>query len=465
MKGYGFLREHSKVLNWCLRILDFTVLLGAALLSYWVVLDWWPMPLHYVLAIGLALFLSLAVYPAFSLYRAWRGIPRVDEFKTIVFALGSLFIMLAVLAFLTKTSESYSRLWFGVWLCGAITGMALFRLSLRSFLDYIREQGFNQRKIVIVGEGELSQKVAAQIQASPWYGLEVLGFFGDFQSLNNDVLRSRLNVLGTTDDLATYVEENSVDQVWLALSLDRAGTIREVLDGLKTSTVDVRYVPDIFSFSLLNHSMTEIAGMPVLNISSTPMEGSNRVLKAVEDRMLAFFIVLFVSPLMLLIAAAIKLSSPGPVFYRQQRVSWNGGTFEMMKFRTMPVDVEKSGVEWGGSHKKQTFPLGKFLRKTSLDELPQFLNVLMGQMSIVGPRPERPQFVAQFKHEIPGYMQKHMVKAGITGWAQINGWRGDTDLKKRIEHDLYYIENWSLWFDLKIIILTVFKGLIHKNAY
>jgi putative colanic acid biosynthesis UDP-glucose lipid carrier transferase len=174
---------------------------------------------------------------------------------------------------------------------------------------------------------------------------------------------------------------------------------------------------------------------------------------------------LLISPILMLVSIGVKLSSRGPIFYRQERVGWSGKPFEMLKFRSMPVNVEQHGVQWGGAQKKQTTKFGAFIRRTSLDELPQFINVLKGDMSIVGPRPERTVFVDQFKHEIPGYMQKHMVKAGITGWAQINGWRGDTDLSKRIECDLWYIGNWSLWLDLRIIFLTIFKGFISKHAY
>jgi putative colanic acid biosynthesis UDP-glucose lipid carrier transferase len=212
--------------------------------------------------------------------------------------------------------------------------------------------------------------------------------------------------------------------------------------------------------------VTEFAGLPVVNVSVSPMEGPNWLIKRVEDAMFSLAILVLISPLLLAIAIGVKLSSPGPVFYRQERVGWNGRPFEMLKFRSMPVDTEnETGPVWAkrGEHRATGF--GAFLRRTSLDELPQFINVLRGEMSIVGPRPERPVFVEKFKDEIPDYMKKHLVKAGITGWAQINGWRGDTDLEKRIEYDLYYIENWSLWFDIKIILLTLIKGFVHKNAY
>jgi putative colanic acid biosynthesis UDP-glucose lipid carrier transferase len=229
---------------------------------------------------------------------------------------------------------------------------------------------------------------------------------------------------------------------------------------------DIRLIPDLFGFHLINHSISSIAGMPVINLSVTPMDGLNRWIKAAEDKILALAILLVSSPLLLLIGIAVKATSKGPVLYTQERLSWNGMRFRMYKFRTMPLDAEAStGPIWASGLEGRATPVGSFLRRTSLDELPQFWNVLKGDMSIVGPRPERPVFVEQFRDQIPGYMQKHMVKGGITGWAQINGWRGDTDLQKRIEYDLYYIDNWSLWLDLKIMILTIFKGLVHPHAY
>jgi putative colanic acid biosynthesis UDP-glucose lipid carrier transferase len=211
--------------------------------------------------------------------------------------------------------------------------------------------------------------------------------------------------------------------------------------------------------------VSEVLGMQMIDLYGTPMTGMNLFLKSMEDYLISTLILIFISPLMLVLAIGVKLSSPGPILYRQERVGWNGEVFEIYKFRTMPVDLEEGKVVWGGSAGKSVTSFSKWLRSTSLDELPQFINVLQGKMSIVGPRPERPVFVEQFKKEIPGYMKKHLVKAGITGWAQIHGWRGDTDLNARIEHDLYYIENWSLWLDLKIIFFTVFRGFVNKNAY
>jgi putative colanic acid biosynthesis UDP-glucose lipid carrier transferase len=255
-----------------------------------------------------------------------------------------------------------------------------------------------------------------------------------------------------------------LDEIWVMLPLGDTQAIERTLHALRHSAASIRLVPDLLTLRLINHGVTEVMGVPMYDVFASPMTGTNRLLKWLEDKVLSLLILTLISPVMVVVALGVKLNSSGPVFYRQERVGLNNRPFNMLKFRSMPVDVEKDGVHWGGAAEKATTRFGQFIRKTSLDELPQFFNVLLGDMSIVGPRPERPMFVEQFKEEIPDYMKKHLVKAGITGWAQVHGWRGDTDLKTRIEFDLFYIENWSVWLDLKIIFLTVFKGFLNKNA-
>ncbi len=268
------------------------------------------------------------------------------------------------------------------------------------------------------------------------------------------------------ETLADYADTHLIDEVWIALPLEHGADLRTVLDALRANPASVRYVPDTVGLYLLNHGISRLLDTPMIDLTASPLQGVNGLAKTIEDKMLATLILVLTAPLMVLIAAAIKLTSPGPVFYRQERLGWSGHPFMMLKFRTMPIDAEaQTGPVWNHHAEQRATPFGAFLRRTSLDELPQFINVLKGDMSIVGPRPERPTFVSQFKHEIPGYMQKHLVKAGITGWAQINGWRGDSDLKRRIEHDLYYIEHWSLALDFKIIALTLLRGFAHPNAY
>jgi putative colanic acid biosynthesis UDP-glucose lipid carrier transferase len=369
---------------------------------------------------------------------------------------------MALLLFLLKIGSVYSRGWFILWFGLSVALAFAFRILLRSTVRHLRCKGFNQKNIVLVGgDNALGQRVFATLSQAHWLGFDIKGVF-----YQTDVLIPDAVNLGKIEQLAAYLAREKVDEVWITLPLRQIEQVQKVLNLLQNSTVNVRLVPDIFSLSLINHSMTEVAGLPVISLSSSPMTTGNRLLKAIEDKLLASLILLLIWPVMLVLAIGVKLSSKGPVFFRQERMSYNGQSFKMLKFRSMPIDVEnKTGAVWAKAGESRATFFGQFLRRTSMDELPQFINVLKGDMSIVGPRPERSVFVEKFKDEIPLYMKKHMVKAGITGWAQINGWRGDTSLERRIECDLYYIENWSLLFDLKIIALTVFKGFIHKNAY
>jgi len=264
--------------------------------------------------------------------------------------------------------------------------------------------------------------------------------------------------------------ERELDEVWIALPLWAEKRVKEVLNDLRHSTVTIRYVPDIFGFRLMHHSITDIVGMAVIDLSGSPMWGINRLVKYVEDRFLALFFLVVSSPLMFFIALGIKLTSKGPIIFKQVRHGYDGRPINIYKFRTMILHKEKDNCVTQASRKDpRVTKIGAFLRSTSLDELPQFFNVLQGRMSIVGPRPHAIAHGELYKDKIDDYMKRHKVKPGITGWAQINGWRGETDtlekMEKRVEYDLYYIENWSLWFDLKIIFMTLFKVFLHENAY
>lgn len=435
--------------------------------EFFASLGTYSMPIAYTYVLAIAVLLAIAIFPFFPLYRTWRGGSIYQEIKFIFLGWLLTAFLLATFALMTKTGAVYSRLWAGVWFVSALFTLVSLRVLLRLLLRWVRSKGFNRRQIIIVGAGDLGREVAERINAASWTGLEIIGFFSrNCHANGHRRLDSSVPLLGDLNSLSDFVQGHAIDQIWIAMPLREEDTVSAVLHALRHCTVDICYIPDIYGFQLLNHSFTEIAGLPVLNLSATPMEGVNRWLKATEDQVLAFIILVLVSPLMLLIAVGVKLSSAGPVFYRQERVSWNGVPFVMLKFRSMRVGVEdRTGPRWAQKHESRATWFGSLLRKSSLDELPQFINVLKGDMSIVGPRPERPVFIEQFKDEVPDYMKKHLVKAGITGWAQINGWRGDTDLKKRLEHDIYYIENWSLWFDLKIIFLTLFKGFVNRNAY
>ncbi len=367
--------------------------------------------------------------------------------------------------FLSKSGNDFSRAWSLWWIAFGVAAHVTFRVAIRAALRSLRRRGYNQRHIVIVAAGRLGRDIALRLARAPWSGLSVRAFYDDDPALTGTRVEG-IAVRGPIDNLARDLVSEPVDQIWIALPLRAETRIRELLTQLRQHSVEVRLVPDIFNFVLLNHSVTEVAGLPVINLTESPLSGVNRAIKGLEDFVLSLLLLVVMSPVMLLIALCVKLSSPGPVFYRQERVTWNGEHFEMLKFRTMPVDAETAtGPVWARTGEQRATPLGAFLRRSSLDELPQLLNVLTGDMSLVGPRPERPAFVEKFRQQIPGYMQKHLVKGGITGWAQVNDLRGDTDLTRRIEYDLYYIDNWSLLFDLRILCLTLWHILKSHNAH
>ncbi|TDO95997.1 undecaprenyl-phosphate glucose phosphotransferase [Marinomonas balearica] len=465
MKAGQALKEHSASIGLTLRVMDAIAIITSGLACFWWFQNSYDLPRGYKNALLLGMLIAEVTFASLGAYRGWRGTAFLSELKTVIIANIITFGLLIFSAFLTQSSDSYSREWTFAWFTSSLILIVTARYSLRKVLGFLRGKGFNARRILIVGDGELGQQVAAKLILNPNIGLTVSGFVTDKQAKIKTALPKSVPVVGDIKDLDRLVTEYQINQVWIALPMSEAETMQDVQKALHSSAAIIRMVPDLFGFRLLNQSMTEVAGMPIINVTTSPMmEGKNRFIKSIEDKVLASIILLCISPIMLILALAVKLTSPGPVFYKQERVSWNGKAFNMLKFRSMSVDSEKDGVKWGGATTMSVTPIGAFIRKTSLDELPQFINVLKGDMSIVGPRPERTVFVDQFKHEIPGYMQKHMVKAGITGWAQINGWRGDTDLEKRIEFDLHYIENWSLWLDIKIVFLTFWKGFVHKNA-
>ncbi|MFT4268740.1 MAG: undecaprenyl-phosphate glucose phosphotransferase, partial [Xenophilus sp.] len=463
------LDEHLRVpgklhalLSWMLRVGDLALLVGAGCLAYGLRYGSASPASDYVDAIGRGVLFALIVLNSTALYRSWRGHGVGSELFKLTTLWLLMFGLMVVYAGALKEEQNLSRLWWFTWFGLSLGGAMAMRLVVRGTADTLRARGIDVRSAVVIGANGDAHRIVQTLQNQNWAGIRVHGWFST--SVDSHVLRT-VPKLGDLASLAAYVEREGIDQVWIALPMSAQHKIERILHELHHSTADIKFVPDLFGMQLLNHSVEQIAGLPVINLQQTPLQGQSAIVKSIEDRVLAALILLMISPLMAVIAIAVKLSSPGPVFYRQERMSWNNKTFKMLKFRSMPVDAEnKSGAVWAKAGENRATRVGAFLRRTSLDELPQFINVLKGDMSIVGPRPERPVFVHEFKHKIPAYMKKHMVKAGITGWAQVNGWRGSTDLGKRIECDLYYIDNWSLWFDIRIIFMTLFKGFVHKNA-
>ena len=336
---------------------------------------------------------------------------------------------------------------------------------VRLFIKETHRRGLGLRKVLVIGSGELGQRVVQKLNMYPEIGFTVVGYLTcNSEDVGSDIEGGK--VLGLYEDLNRTIKEYDVSQVFIALPLNANDRLQGVLASLEEETVDIKLVPDLLSYLDLHSGIEELDGMPLINLTESPLYGWNTLLKRASDIFLSGIAILITLPIMLLIAIVVKLGSRGPLLYKQERMGLDRDVFIMYKFRSMKIGAEnQTGPVWAKKDDDRRTSVGSFLRSTSLDELPQLFNVLMGQMSLVGPRPERPIFVEQFKKSIPFYMHRLKMKAGLTGWAQVNGWRGNTSLEKRIEFDLYYIKNWSLLFDIKILFLTIWKGLMNRHAY
>jgi len=455
------------------RITDSVSVFFSGLIAYSLRFNYVPdlngLPQNYFSLLIASAILSLIIFPLFGLYHSWRGQSLFHQIRLVIMAWGTVIVCVIIFLFLLKYSEEFSRIWLAYWFSTGVVLILLIRLLAYLFLRLMRSKGFNYRSVVIIGAGDLGKEVLQRVSLSAWTGFKVVALFDDNTKLTGGNI---FGVLVRTDivNIIDYVSSHHIDEVWFALPLNAEERMHDLVNQLSSTSVNVRLIPDIFGLSILNHGFTEIAGMPVVDLCTSPMTGFNRVVKSIEDKVLAFIILVLISPLLFVIAAGIKLTSKGPVFFKQKRHGWDGRIINVYKFRSMKVHQEFDGsVTQAIKRDPRITKMGAFLRRTSLDELPQFYNVLQGRMSIVGPRPHAVAHNEHYKEVVDQYMLRHKVKPGITGWAQVNGWRGETDtvekMQKRVEFDLFYIENWSLWFDLKIIFLTVFKGFVDKNAY
>jgi Undecaprenyl-phosphate glucose phosphotransferase len=399
----------------------------------------------------------------FDLYRPNRLGSRVSEWFDVAKAstLGAL-ILVSIMTFAFRGYE-YSRLVIIVFLVQSIVAVSLARAALREVLRFARRHGYNLRYAVVVGGGEPAAEVLRVLNRRRDVGIFVLGLLSDKKEAPENV-----RWLGGIEDVRAVLDRQQVDIVFIALPHADASRLTAVLSGIGDDPIAIHLVPDVFSLVPARGGVEEFEMVPFIHLRESRLYGWNRVLKRVFDLVFGALGLAAAAPVMLAIAVALKLTSPGPVLYRQERMGVDGRRFRMLKFRTMRVDAEAAtGPVWARPDDPRRTTLGVFLRRTSLDELPQLFNVLRGEMSLVGPRPERPSFVEEFRRQVPGYMLRHKVKAGITGWAQLNGWRGsNTSLEKRIEYDLYYIERWSLGFDLKILLQTFWYGFrVNRNAH
>jgi putative colanic acid biosynthesis UDP-glucose lipid carrier transferase len=470
MVSRGILREHASIVDAVHRFLDLFAVVAGALIANHLRFGGLALDTLQKEALVLGVVFAFVAFRWFNLYHSWRGVGLVVEFRRLTIAWLSVFAALTVVAFALQLGDSYSRLWAGGWWLSTWLLLLGIRLAARLALRWFRYGGGNQRRVVLVGATDLSARVIHQLRDLRWIGLRVVGVFSDTSRGPDDAVFEGVPVWGEIREVVHYARTANVDQVWFCLPLRDEDQMQQLFMELQDTTVDVRLVPDIFGFNLLNHSLTDVAGIPVINLSESPLQGGSRLVKEVEDRVLALAILVLVSPLMLLIAVGVKVSSPGPVLFKQLRHGWDGKPIEVWKFRTMRAHEDPEGsVPQARRGDARITQVGAFLRRTSLDELPQFVNVLQGRMSIVGPRPHAIVHNEKYRKVVDRYMLRHKVKPGITGWAQVNGLRGETQtvdqMRERVEYDLYYINNWSLWFDLKIIVMTFVKGFVHKNAY
>ena len=406
----------------------------------------------------------LVIYGLSGLYKPRRGHSRIRVIGNLIEAnlLGIFYF--AFLIFIQKEND-ISR-WFYL-IFGALNlifGLAL-RYVISKVLRTIRRRGKNLKHVLLVGYSRATEGYIDRIKQNPEWGYWIHGILDDNVVLDTDY--KGIKVMGSILDLGQIIEENDYDEIVITLGLSEYEKLEDIVNVCEKTGVHTKFVPDYNNMVSTVPYIEDLYGLPVINIRNVPLTNTiNLFIKRMMDIVLGFIaLVLGLIP-MLIIAIIIKCTSKGPVIFSQVRVGKHGREFKMFKFRSMYLeDPEKEKDEWTTKGDKRVTPIGKFIRKTSLDELPQLFNVLGGSMSLVGPRPERPQFVEKFREEVPRYMVKHQVRPGMTGWAQIKGYRGDTSIKKRIEYDLYYIENWSVGLDIKILFLTIFKGFINKNAY
>ena len=410
----------------------------------------------------------LLLYTVFHLFTPKRVQGRRQEFANICKAnIIGLFLFGTILYLGRKNPylrEFSARLMAGFFLTN-ITAETLERNLIRTVLRSMRARGYNQKHIILVGYSRAAEGYIDRVLANPEWGYRVRGILDDHKPWGYDY--RGIKVIGTMKDLKPILDMNRLDEIAITLSLKEYGGLEQIVAVCEKSGVHTKFIPDYNKVIPTKPYTEDLQGLPVINIRRVPLNDPlNAAMKRAIDIFGAIVALILFSPIMLLTAILIKLTSPGPLIYCQERVGLHNRPFKMYKFRSMEVQApEKEKSEWTTKRDPRVTPIGRVIRKTSIDEMPQLFNVLFGSMSLVGPRPERPYFVERFKEEIPRYMIKHQVRPGMTGWAQVNGYRGDTSITKRIEHDLYYIENWTLGFDFKILFLTFFKGFINKNAY
>lgn len=443
----------SYIAAWYLRIIVFPQK-GAGVLP----METYFSVLYFIIPGHVLIYSVLNLYKSKRYSSAWVEI--IDVLKANVISLG---VFLGILYLVNQ--PNFSRSMIIVFYVINVLLMILMRNLVRIVLRSIRRKGYNLKHIVLVGYSRATEEYIDRLTANPQWGYVVKGILDD--KIPVDTLYKGVKVLGHIDTLGDVLAENALDEIAITLSLSDYDRLEDIVGQCEKSGVHTKFIPDYNSVIPSRPYTEDLSGLPVINIRRVPLTNTvNWIIKRIVDICGSLLAIIIFSPIMIIASVVIKLQDGGPVIFKQERVGLHNNTFKMYKFRTMIQQKESDEVKaWTVKGDPRVTPFGKFLRRTSLDEVPQFFNILKGDMSLIGPRPERPFFVEQYKEEVPRYMIKHQVRPGLTGWAQVNGYRGDTSIRKRIELDIYYIENWTLGFDIKILIMTVFSGFINKNAY
>lgn len=465
------IKDNQKYFNRLHVLIDALIVVGSYLLAWFVQIKILTPPdigvypdAVYMLVLLPLVPGMLLLYSAFNLYTPKRVQGRRLEYGNVIKA-----NLLGILIFLAMTMAikkiDFSRGVVFTFFALNVTADIVARMLIRGVLRDMRRRGMNLKHILLVGYGQAAREYIDRILENPQWGYKVLGILDD-NSERTTVYRG-VRVIGRTEELMELMTVNTLDEIAITLGLSEYYKLEHIVAQCEKSGVHTKFIPDYGNIIPTKPYTEDLMGLPVINIRYVPLSNTfNALVKRAMDIAGSLICLVLFSPVMLVTAVLIRLTSPGPLIFKQERVGLHNRPFVMYKFRSM--EVQKANAErqgWTTRHDPRVTGLGKFIRRTSIDELPQLVNVLKGEMSLIGPRPERPQFVEKFREEIPRYMIKHQVRPGMTGWAQVNGYRGDTSIRKRIEYDLYYIENWTLGLDIKILFLTAFKGFINKNAY
>jgi Undecaprenyl-phosphate glucose phosphotransferase len=464
------LKAYSRVLEHLMLVGDLIIVVGCWLLAYLARFYFFgparasadvpPLAPYLIMILPIVVVWGIS-FQAFDLYRPRRIGSRLSEVADVAKASSmAALVLVTIMTFLFREYD-YSRVVIVYFWLFSIAAVSFARNVFREGMRFARRRGYNLRYGLVVGSGELAQNVIERLRGRPDIGIQVVGVVGDAKEGAGGA-----PWLGAYADLSAVLAARPVDHVVIALVHEDASRLPGLLEAIGDEPVTIHVVPDLFRFTSLRGGVEEFEGIPFVHLRESPLHGWNAVAKRVFDVVFSAAALVALSPVLALLAAAVRLTSRGPVLYHQDRMGLDGQSFRMLKFRTMTVDAEDaSGPVWAQAGDPRRTPIGTFLRRFSLDELPQFVNVLRGEMSVVGPRPERPVFVERFRQTVPGYMLRHKVRSGLTGWAQIHGLRGNTSLEKRIAFDIEYIERWSFWLDLRIIAATVTRVLFDRNAY